>query len=82
MKKRKVLIGFLVLAVLSVAGYLVLTRAEVAERDRIRLSGNIELTEVEVAFKIPGKIVELTVEEGDQVEVSQVIAVYPEAPPR
>ena len=31
----------------------------------IRVSGNIELTEVDIAFKIPGKLTELLVREGE-----------------
>ncbi len=39
----------------------------------IKLSGNIEMTEVNMAFKIPGKLVERTVDEGDRVQAGQVI---------
>jgi HlyD family secretion protein len=42
--------------------------------DRIRFSGNIELKKVEIAFKIPGKIKELNVEEGDFVSASMHIS--------
>jgi HlyD family secretion protein len=38
------------------------------------LSGNIELTEVHIAFKIPGKLVELTVDEGERVTKDMLIA--------
>lgn len=41
---------------------------------RIRLSGNIELTEVNIAFKIPGKLIERTVDEGDPVKAGMVVA--------
>ncbi len=41
---------------------------------RIRLSGNIELTEVDISFKIPGKLIERTVDEGDAVKKGQVVA--------
>lgn len=41
---------------------------------RIKLSGNIELTEVDVAFKTSGKLVALKVEEGDFVKAGQEIA--------
>src|SRR5438552_13644515 len=34
----------------------------------LAVSGNIELTEVKVAFKIPGKLIELAVEEGGMVK--------------
>jgi len=42
--------------------------------DRILLSGNIELTEVDVAFKTPGKIVDLRAVEGDAVKKGQLLA--------
>ena len=40
----------------------------------IGLSGNIELTEVNIAFKIPGKLQERTVDEGAAVKKGMVIA--------
>ncbi len=42
--------------------------------DSIRLSGNIELTQVDVAFKIPGKVVERAVDEGQAVKKGQLLA--------
>jgi len=42
--------------------------------DRILLSGNIELTEVNIAFKLPGRLVERAVSEGDAVKKGQVVA--------
>lgn len=40
----------------------------------IRISGNIEMTEVNISFKIPGKLVERTVDEGERVKQGQVVA--------
>jgi HlyD family secretion protein len=40
----------------------------------IKVSGNIETTEVDVGFKITGRIVSLSVQEGDWVEKGKVIA--------
>lgn len=40
----------------------------------ISVSGNIEFTEVDIAFKIPGRLVELTVDEGDEVKKGMVVA--------
>jgi HlyD family secretion protein len=37
------------------------------------LSGNIELTEVNIAFKTPGRLIALDVREGDAVKAGQVI---------
>jgi HlyD family secretion protein len=42
--------------------------------DNIRVSGNIELTEVKAAFKISGKLIELHVEEGANVSKGMVLA--------
>jgi HlyD family secretion protein len=42
--------------------------------DRIVVSGNIELNEVNIAFKTAGRLVERTVDEGDAVKKGQVIA--------
>ncbi len=42
--------------------------------DRILVSGNIELTEVNIAFKTPGRLIERTVDEGDAVKKDQVVA--------
>jgi HlyD family secretion protein len=40
----------------------------------IQVSGNVELTEVNIAFKTSGKLMERTVDEGDVVKKGQVIA--------
>lgn len=40
----------------------------------IFLSGNIELKTVNLAFKVPGKLIELNVEEGDSVTEGMIIA--------
>ncbi|MCE5303635.1 MAG: efflux RND transporter periplasmic adaptor subunit [Planctomycetaceae bacterium] len=42
---------------------------------QIRLSGNIETTEVQIAFKIPGRVVERRFDEGQRVHRNDVVAV-------
>ena len=42
--------------------------------NRLMISGNIELTEVNIAFKTAGRLIERTVDEGDAVKKGQVIA--------
>ena len=42
--------------------------------NRLMVSGNIELTEVNIAFKTAGRLLERTVDEGDAVKKSQLIA--------
>jgi len=40
----------------------------------LTLYGNIELTQVDMAFKIPGKLIELRVDEGDAVQKGMTLA--------
>jgi HlyD family secretion protein len=65
------------------AGVLLLLLAAIALRwlgwgnrdlKTMRVSGNIELTEVDIAFKTAGRLVVLAVEEGDQVKKGALIA--------
>ena len=72
--KRK--IALIVIAVIVVAGAAILWSGRFHREDpnRIRLSGNIELTEVDISFKVPGKLVQRTVDEGDPVKKGQLIA--------
>jgi len=43
-------------------------------KDRIAISGNIELTQINLAFKIPGKLVDLPIEEGAEIPKGAVVA--------
>lgn len=73
MSKRKVIIPVLLVAVAGgVFGWRITHPA--ADPDIIRLSGNIELTEVDLSFKLPGRLIELAVREGDDVKPGQLIA--------
>jgi membrane fusion protein YbhG len=73
MKKR---IPFIVVAVvvLGVASYYLLRRLNGNPNGAIRLSGNIEVTEVKIAFKTAGKLIQRTVDEGDLVKKDMVVA--------
>jgi len=72
MKKRIVIILLLVAA--AVAGVYAYRGANKTPENRILVSGNIELTEVNIAFKTAGRLIERTVDEGDTVKKGQVIA--------
>lgn len=45
-----------------------------ANSHRILVSGNLEMTQVDLAFKTAGRVVELNIREGDWVKKGQVIA--------
>jgi HlyD family secretion protein len=63
-----------ILAAAALIVLLALRRWAGSSDGSIRLSGNIEMTEVKVSFKISGKLAERLVEEGDAVEKGAVVA--------
>ncbi|HAR94466.1 MAG TPA: ABC transporter substrate-binding protein [Deltaproteobacteria bacterium] len=63
-------VAAVIFAVVLLARYLLRNGPE----NELRLSGNVEVTEANLGFKYPGRIVELLVEEGDQVREGQTIA--------
>ena len=71
--KKRIPILILVLAIAGAAVYALRTNGK-APDNRLMVSGNIELTEVNIAFKTAGRLIERTVDEGDNVKKGQVIA--------
>ena len=69
---RKIIPIFILLAAGAAAAYYF--RSAQVDPNRIRLSGNLEMTQVDIAFKLAGKISELLVREGDLVKSGQIIA--------
>src|SRR6266536_1401674 len=72
--KKKLLIPLVAVIVLGVAGAMVYRSVSRKPDGHILLSGNIELEEVNIAFKTAGRLVERTVNEGDRVTKGQIIA--------
>jgi membrane fusion protein YbhG len=71
--KKRILIIILILAAAGAAVWLFRGMGKPPD-DRLVLSGNIELTEINIAFKTAGRLVERTVDEGDGVKKGQIIA--------
>jgi len=70
---KKVIIPILILAAAGVAVYAFRANGRTPD-NRIVVSGNMELTEVNIAFKTAGRLIERTVDEGDAVKKGQLIA--------
>ncbi len=71
----KKLVIILVLVVAAAIGGVALYRsAQTTPSDRIAVSGNIELTEVNIAFKTAGKLMERAVDEGDKITRGMLVA--------
>ncbi len=73
-KRRRIILLVVILLAGGLIGYFFLLQKLEKEGNDIPVSGNIEVTTVDVAFKIPGKIEKLLVDEGDQVKEGQPIA--------
>ena len=73
--KRTILLSLLLLVILaSIAGVLWSGWFSRSREKPLAVSGNIELTQVDISFKVPGKLVELNVTEGAFVKKGDVIA--------
>ncbi len=72
----KRILPILLIAALALGGgyYWWNAREQAANANRIQFSGNMELTQADLAFKIAGRLVELKVREGDMVKKGQLIA--------
>ncbi|MDD5559734.1 HlyD family efflux transporter periplasmic adaptor subunit [Candidatus Methylomirabilis sp.] len=74
-QKRK--IGLLIALLVMAGAALIVGWGLVREKgdgDKLVANGTIEATEVEVSSKLPGRLAQLLVKEGDQVQANQVIA--------
>ena len=69
---KKLIPILLLLAVGAAAAYYF--RTEKQDPNLLHISGNLEMTQVDIAFKLAGKISELVVREGDLVKAGGVIA--------
>jgi HlyD family secretion protein len=71
---KKIILIVVVIAILGAAGMLAYRSLHPEATNKIVVSGNIELTQVDIAFKTSGRLIERTVSEGDMVEKGKEIA--------
>lgn len=75
MSARKILLVALAAIALAVAAIYAYDRSGARrDADAVRVSGNIEVTDAEVSFKIGGRVAERLVDEGDTVQAGQIVA--------
>jgi HlyD family secretion protein len=68
-------IAIVALVALIVVALLIVRYVRRSDNDHeLLLSGNVEVTEANLGFKLPGRVVELLVQEGDVVKAGQTIA--------
>jgi HlyD family secretion protein len=71
---KRILLVIIISAVIGGLSYYFFTREKTEGDAYIKVSGNIETTEVDVGFKITGRIVSRYFEEGDWVDKGKVLA--------
>ncbi|MEW5807077.1 MAG: efflux RND transporter periplasmic adaptor subunit [Acidobacteriota bacterium] len=71
---RRIIIAGVIIAAVLAAGIVYYTTRNDKVSGALRVSGNIELTEVELSFKTGGLLMERLVEEGQDVKKGQIIA--------
>src|ERR1700691_4607789 len=71
---KKLILAVVLIAVVGTAGVLAYRSMHADPTDRILVSGNIELNQVDIAFKTSGRLIERAVNEGDPVHKGMVIA--------
>lgn len=77
MKKRFILIT-LALVILSIAFYL-WTRAN-GKTNSLTLYGNVDVRQVDLGFRVYGRVAEMPFEEGDSIEPDQIVAYLEKRP--
>jgi len=77
MKKKLLIAGIIVL--IGVAVFLISRFSNKQEQGVLTVSGNVEVTEVNIGFKTSGRVVELLVEEGQKIKKGDRLAVLDSA---
>ena len=67
MNKRLLIPLLLAVSIAAIVIWLLFHTSRKEDGGKIRVSGNIEVTTVELSFKVPGRVKERLVDEGDQV---------------
>jgi HlyD family secretion protein len=72
--KKPALAAVIALTVISAAVIYYATHRHGNGQDVIKISGNIEVTTVDVSFKVPGRVLDRPVDEGVMVQAGQLVA--------
>ena len=80
-KRIKVLIGATALVVIAVAVGWTAWRAD-RDGNTLTLYGNVDIREVELSFRVPGRLATMAVDEGDRVAAGQKLATLDAQPYR
>ncbi|MFA6451003.1 MAG: efflux RND transporter periplasmic adaptor subunit [bacterium] len=76
MKNRKVIVVpiLIIVAIAAFLAYREYSKKPASDKDIIKVSGNIEVIESDLSFKIPGRVAERLVDEGDEIAEGSLVA--------
>lgn len=80
MNKKRVIIAAAVVAVAALAVFLLRRGGE--DGKELKLYGNVDIREVELSFRVPGRLAQVRVDEGDGVKAGDVLAALDAQPYR
>ena len=78
--RRRIIIGVSAALVLAVVGWLLYRQFAGNRNDRLILHGNVDIRQVNLGFRVSGRLKEMKAEEGDVVQIGDVIAVLDDGP--
>ncbi|QEM66932.1 HlyD family efflux transporter periplasmic adaptor subunit [Geobacter sp. FeAm09] len=73
MHGKKMIIAAVIVALVAMTVFFVMRR-QPAESDTLKVSGTIEVTSVELSFKVGGRLAQRLVDEGEMVTAGQLVA--------
>lgn len=72
--KKKILIILVIVLALIAAGILIYLKLNKKNPDKLTLYGNIEIRQVDLGFRVEGRLIKLLKEEGDEVKKGELVA--------
>src|SRR5260221_12661444 len=78
--RRRVVIVIAALLVLAGAGWLVYRQFAGTRPDKLIIHGNVDIRQVNLGFRVSGRLKELKSEEGDVLQAGYVISVLEKGP--
>jgi HlyD family secretion protein len=77
---RRIIVAFAALIALGIAGWLVYRQFAGSRPDKLILHGNVDIRQVNLGFRVTGRLKEMKLEEGDVVQAGDVIAALDDGP--
>jgi HlyD family secretion protein len=78
--RRRISIGVIALLVLAGVGWLIDRQFAGTRNDKLILHGNVDIRQVNLGFRVSGRLKEMKSEEGDVVQAGNVIAALDDGP--